>query len=135
MVTICLMSCVLLCLLLWSEVHSQTEFPFVSFRGETLPNHVDLALVGDAVLNSSHHSVQCHSDLDTCCSASQGQHRGDWCFPNGDKLPFFSPTVGIHEAHPAQRVESYIGTMLTHHLVYIAVISQLLLSITTMIPQ
>ena len=42
---------VLLCLLLWSlvEVHSQTEFPYVSFMGETLPNHsyVDLNEMGD----------------------------------------------------------------------------------------
>ena len=42
---------VLLCLQLWSlvEVHSQTEFPYVSFMGETLPNHsyVDLTLVGE----------------------------------------------------------------------------------------
>ena len=100
---------VLLCLLLWSlvEVHSQTEFPYVSFMGETLANHgyVDLNEVGDPAVNPSDHSVQCHTDLNTCCSGSWGQHRADWHFPNGDRLPFSSPSVGIHEARGAQRVE------------------------------
>ena len=42
---------VLLVVLLWSlvEVHSQIEYPYVSFMGENLPNHayVDLTLVGN----------------------------------------------------------------------------------------
>ena len=100
---------VLLCLLLWSlvEVHSQTEFPYISFMGETLPNHsyVNLTLVGGPRLNDGDHSVQCHTDLMTCCSGGQGRHRGDWFFPNGDRLPFFRPNVGIHEQREAQRVE------------------------------
>ena len=70
---------VLLCLLLWSlvEVHSQTEFPFVSFMGETLPNHsyVDLNEVGDPSHIASDASEQCHTDLSSCCSGGQGEHR------------------------------------------------------------
>ena len=102
---------VLLCLLLWSlvEVHSQTEFPYVSFMGVTLPNHsyVDLTLVGNPVLIDGDHSVQCHTDLSTCCSGSQGPtHRGDWYFPDGNRLPFpLSSSVGIHEARHAQQVD------------------------------
>ena len=78
------------CLLLWSlvEVHSQT-FPYVSFglTGPALANHsyVDLSTVGSAGDNSD--SVVCHSDLESCCSAGQGIHRGDWYFPNGTLLP------------------------------------------------
>ena len=72
---------VLLCLLLWSlvEVHSQTEFPYVSFMGETLPSHsyVDLNEVGDPSQIASDASVQCHTDLSSCCSGGQGEHRGD----------------------------------------------------------
>ena len=64
---------------LWSlvEVHSQTEYPYVSFMGETLPNHayVDLSLVGSD--GSGSDSVQCHTDLTTCCTGSQGSDRGD----------------------------------------------------------
>ena len=58
---------VLLCLLLWSlvEVHSQTEFPYVSFRGETLPNHVDLTLVGEDSYGDPGSTVRCHTDLNT----------------------------------------------------------------------
>ena len=54
---------------LWSlvEVNSQT-FPYVTFMSQTLANHsyVDLSLVGDEVSDSN--SVQCVTDLSTCCS-------------------------------------------------------------------
>ena len=89
--------------LLWSlvEVHSQTA-PFVTFMGETLPNHsyVDLSLVGSSY--SDH--VVCHTDLSTCCCGGAGPDRGDWYFPNGDRLPF----PGSHplvERRLDQRVE------------------------------
>ena len=98
----------LLCLLLWSlvEVHSQTEFPYVSFRGVSLTNHsyVDFTLVGDPSLDDDERSVQCHTDLNPCCSGSQGPHRGDWYFPNRTRLHF--PEQGnIYQARGAQRVE------------------------------
>ena len=98
----------LLLTLLWSlvEVHSQTPAPYVSFRGETLTNHsyVDLTEVGDDTGDSGN-TVRCHTDLMTCCRSDDGPHRGDWYFPDGDRLPFSSPTIGIHEARLAQRVE------------------------------
>ena len=81
--------CVLLLSLLWSlmEVHSQT-FPYVSFMGQTLANHsyVNFSLAGDNV--SGNNSVRCRTDLTTCCSGTEGSHRGDWYFPNGTRLPF-----------------------------------------------
>ena len=98
---------VLLCLLLWClvEVHSQTEFPYVSFMGETLPNHayVDLTEVGDDNGDPGN-TVRCHTDLDTCCSSNQGQHRGDWYFPDGTRLPF-SGLGDTYEAREAQQVD------------------------------
>ena len=81
------------------EVHSQTV-PYVSFMGESLPNHayMDLTLVGED------DSVQCRTDLSSCCSGSQGQHRGDWYFPNGTRLPL--PGQGdIYEAREDQQVD------------------------------
>ena len=91
--------------LLWSlvEVHSQT-FPYVSFRGQNLPNHsyVDLSLVGISMNGSD--SVQCHTDLTTCCSGDQGIHRGDWYFPNGNRL--LPPTfTNIYESREKKRVD------------------------------
>ena len=93
--------------LLWSlvEVHSQTA-PYVSFMGENLLNHsyVDLTLVGDPTVNDGDHSVQCHTDLETCCTGAQGVHRGDWYFPNETRLPF--PGGGdIVEARGAEQVD------------------------------
>ena len=100
--------CVLLLSLLWSlvEVHSQQTFPYVSFMGQTLANHsyVDLSLVGRPDISPPGHSVQCHTDLTTCCSRDEGIHRGDWYFPNGTRLPF--PGDGdIYESREAQRVD------------------------------
>ena len=92
---------VLLLSLFWSVVCSQT-FPYVSFMGQTLDNHsyVDLSLVGNDYRGSD--SVQCHTDSDTCCSAAQGSHRGDWYFPDGGRLQFFGDTRGWRVA---QRVD------------------------------
>ena len=89
--------------LLWClvEVNSQT-FPYVSFLGQTLANHsyVNFSLVGP--LSNGSDSVQCHTDLTTCCSGSQGIHRGDWYFPNGDRLQF---VYYIYQSRKNQRVD------------------------------
>ena len=99
--------------LLWSQVHCQTEFPYVSFRGVTLPNHgyVDLSLVGNASNGSD--TVQCHTDLTACCATAQGPHRGDWFFPNNSRMSFSVVISGnvnlykpdIYEVRGAQRVD------------------------------
>ena len=76
----------LLQLLFLLEVHSQQTFPF-GLMGPALADHsyVDLSTVGSAGDNSD--SVVYHTDLESCCSGSQGIHRGDWSFPNGTVLP------------------------------------------------
>ena len=85
------MKCLLALLLslLWSlvEVHSQTEYPYVSFMGENLPNHayVDLTTVGNDITDSGN-TVRCHTNLESCCTGYQGIHRGDWYFPDGSVL-------------------------------------------------
>ena len=99
-----MMGIVSLLSLLWSlvEVHSQ-NFPSLSFNGTTLANHsyVDLSQVGRSDRGGD--GVQCHTDLSHCCSSAQGSHRGDWYFPDGDRLPF--PGGGdIYEVREAQRV-------------------------------
>ena len=98
----------LLCLF-WSlvEVHSRTEYPYVSFMGKTLPNHayVDLSLVAND--DSGSDSVQCHTDLSTCCGGAQGEHHGDW-IPPGSKeaLPLLTDaSADVYEVHGAQKVE------------------------------
>ena len=78
----------LLLFLLWSlvEVHSQTA-PYLTFMGETLPDHsyVDLSELGEFANESDH--VVCHTDLDTCCGGDDNPDRGRWYFPfpNGTK--------------------------------------------------
>ena len=90
------------------EVHSQTEYPYVSLMGEILPNHayVDLTTVGN---NNSGpgNTLNCHSDLVTCCHRDQGPHRGIWYFPNNTKLGFlfFNPDDNIRQLRSAQQVE------------------------------
>ena len=81
-------SSLLFLLLFLVEVHSQQTFPYVSFMGQALADHsyVDLSTVGSETDNSD--GVVCQTDLSTCCSGSQGFHRGEWSFPAGTVLPF-----------------------------------------------
>ena len=74
--------------LLWSLTLSQHTVPYLSFMGQTLADHswVDISQVGN--YGSGNDSVQCHTDLNTCCRGSQGSHRGDWYFLNETRLPF-----------------------------------------------
>ena len=92
----------LLGLLCWPLVNSQS-FPYVSFMGQTLANHsyVDLSLVGSDPIGSG--SLQCITDLYTCCANTEGPHRGDWYFPNGTRLSF-SGGGDIFESRGPQRV-------------------------------
>ena len=79
------------------------EYPHVSFNGIVLANHsyVNLLLVN----NTESGSVQCHTDLNTCCGAAQGTHRGDWFFPNGSVLGFTGSDDDIVEVRGPQRVD------------------------------
>ena len=85
------------------DVCSQTV-PYISFMGTNLPNHsyIDFTQVGEGS-----DSVQCHTDLTTCCSGAQGPDRGDWYFPNESRLPFAHniSTNGVFESRQAQRVD------------------------------
>ena len=89
--------------LIVSVVNSQT-FPNVSFMDQTLANHsyVNLSLVGNDLSGSD--SVQCITDLMTCCRGSGGPHRGDWYFPDGTRLPF-SGGGDIYEHRGTERVD------------------------------
>ena len=81
---------VLLALFLSVVVASHNNIPYVAFSGQTLVNHsyVDLSLVGRGSDYSGSDSVQCVTDLSTCCTNREGSHRGDWYFPDGTRLPF-----------------------------------------------
>ena len=93
--------------LLWSlvEVHSQPIAPYVSFMGENLPNHayVDLTLVGEDDADGTHSTVRCNTDLGTCCRLAQGDHRGDWYFPDGSPLPL-AASEDIRRTRGDQRI-------------------------------
>ena len=90
--------------LFWSLVYCQT-FPYVSFMSQTLANHsyVDLSEVGSD--DSGSDSVQCITDLNTCCNSTQGAHRGDWYFPNGTRLPFNAHDIDTFEIRGTRRVD------------------------------
>ena len=86
------------------EVHCQPA-PYVTFLVNDVPNHgyVDLSLVGND--GSGSDSVQCHTDLSTCCTSGQGVHRGDWYFPDGTILQFSGDGGDIYKDRNAQRVD------------------------------
>ena len=96
---------ILLCVVV--KVHSQSQtYPFVRFgnTGPALSNHsyMDLTTVGNIYDGSD--SVQCVTDLETCCHQDQGNDRGDWYFPNGTILKFIAFGDDIAERRGAQRV-------------------------------
>ena len=95
-----------LVLLLLVEVHSQDTYPYVSFVGYTLANHSywDLSLVARPDVDNGG-SLECYTDLGTCCSGGQGIHRGDWYFPDGTRLPFAGSDASIFENRGAQVVD------------------------------
>ena len=75
---------------------------FVRFLGVDFSNHsyVDLTLVGSA--EDGGDSVQCHTDLGSCCNSAAGGDFGDWYYPNGDRL---SGDIYMYEFRAAQRVD------------------------------
>ena len=58
----------------------------------------------DGIHSDPGNTMRCHTDLSSCCSSSQGIHRGDWYFPDETKLQLASPELDIFERHVAQRV-------------------------------
>ena len=66
--------------------------PYLSFMGETLPNHgfVDPGLIRDAA--SGGDSVECHTDLNSCCNSSSS----GWFTPNGATIPFIDSEGDIY---------------------------------------
>ena len=86
---------VLVLILSLVEVHSQTV-PYVSFMGVNLTNHayVNLTTVGDDIGDPGN-TVRCHSDLSTCCSLGEGDHRGSWFSPDGNELQFAATSDDI----------------------------------------
>ena len=98
--------CLWLMMVCWTvgEVYCQTS-PYVSFMNQTLANHsyVDLSLVGNDLSGSD--SIQCITNHYGCCSVTEGPHRGDWYFPDGTRLPFFTDDGNISESRGSQRVD------------------------------
>jgi len=85
-----------------TEVCSQTV-PYVRFMGKNLSNNSYINL--DEVEDTDSTSVQCHTNLATCCRMAQGDDRGDWYFPNGTRLPFSTNSDNkIFEVREAQRI-------------------------------
>ena len=98
MVVVCVAVCVL-----WSlaEVHSQTEYPYVSFMRQKLTNHsyVNLTLRNMSI----DLLVGCHTDLMTCCNSTD-IHQGDWYFPNGERVKLEKDRFNIYKRCGAKQV-------------------------------
>lgn len=76
--------------------------PYLSFLGVNLSNHsyVNLTTVGD-----ENGSIQCHTDLVTCCNPDQGIDRGDWFYPNGESLSNSSESGQFYQYWANQSVD------------------------------
>ena len=99
----------LLCLgLFLMDARSQRTFPYVSFMGQTLANHsyANFSLVG----TNDTDSVQCHTDLTTCCNMQEESHRGEWYFPNGTGVQFSGDVYMANESQRADMFRSETAT-------------------------
>ena len=86
------------------KVYSQTDIPYVSFMGDHLANHSYLHLSQVGMATNGQDSVKCHTDLSSCCSDTEGDHRGDWYFPNGNRL-LFDEHLSVYESRGDMRVD------------------------------
>ena len=77
--------------------------PYVRFMGVDLANHsyVDLDAVG-MLMNES---IECRTDLSTCCTNAVGDDRGDWFYPNKSRLLFNGPSLFFNRGN--QRIFMY----------------------------
>ena len=103
-----MMLLVSLSLLFWSllEIQSQTlSFPYLSFKGNNLPNnsYVDISQIGEAYGSSD--SVQCISELDYCCNNHTSKLVADWYFPDGTRLYFPGNPGNIYETRGTHRAD------------------------------
>ena len=102
-----LMLCLLSALV---EVHSQTT-PYLTILGKNIPNnsYVNLNTVGPKIGDGNPNTLQCHTDLSTCCTIAQGPDRGDWYFPNGSRLSIYDyvKLLVLSEGRGPQRVFVY----------------------------
>ena len=94
--------------LFWSlvEVQSQIEYPHVSFQGKIISNHsyVNLSQVGQEQFGSRNNTIQCHTNLVTCCRNNQ-PHHGDWFAPGSfTRLPFFNESDDMFQAREVEVV-------------------------------
>ena len=89
--------------LLWCvvKVHSQTEAPYLTFMGETIPNnsYVDLRQVGQGGTAAV---ITCNTNLSSCCRNSS--IHGGWFFPNGTALP----DVDISNSNPSPIAQRWL---------------------------
>ena len=112
--------CLILSVLLWFlvEVHPQT-YSYVSFMGNTLPNnsYVNLNHVGDDV--SGNDSLQCHTDLETCCSSNEGPYRGHWFAPGSIESLSHDSNSYIMRVIVLNELTCVIERMVTCQLVHI----------------
>ena len=74
----------------------------LAYMNETLPNnsYVDFGLVGS--YNDRSNLLRCRSELDSCCSRAEGNLRGDWFFPSGERLPF----PGLGDPYQSRRAQT-----------------------------
>ena len=90
------------------EVNSQTQYPYVTLRGQVLPNnsYVDILDVG---VRRGDNSLTCHTNLDTCCHKTNGIHRGSWYSPNHNLVGLVALSSGddVRQTRGTQNVSLY----------------------------
>ena len=80
-------------------IYTLDNVPYLTFQGQRLPNH---GYVDGAIFAST--ALLCRTDLETCCSESDGPHSGEWILPTGDVVSEHD-TEGLRIARQSMIVE------------------------------
>lgn len=81
--------------------NAQATHPLFLHQGLTLGNHSYVDITGVSTTFSG--TLQCETDLSTCCTGTHGPFRGRWSFPNGVDL-ISGQREGIFQAAESRRV-------------------------------
>lgn len=83
-------------------VANTQTIPYLSFLGNNLSNH---SYVNFSTVGNENDSIQCHTDLVTCCNSDQGMDRGDWFYPDAERVSNNSDSEPFYQHWANQSVD------------------------------
>ena len=83
------------------RIFSSTGHVYFEFRGQRIPNNgkVSLALVGE-----QENAILCKTDKQDCCGLPVENRRGEFYYPNGNRVPIEANGAGFYRGRHDQLI-------------------------------